>query len=68
VGRSDSYDENLLDDLRDLTLAVSRVLVDDGTRISFDDLLSAYGLSRTDLAAIPDDSQPVEGGRSARPG
>jgi prevent-host-death family protein len=47
--------QELLDDLRDLTLAASRILTDDGGRISFDDLLSAYGLSRADLAAVPDD-------------
>ena len=47
--------QGMLDDLRDLTLAASRVLTDDGTRISFDDLLAAYGFSWQDLASIPDD-------------
>jgi prevent-host-death family protein len=47
--------QHMLDDLRDLTLAASRVLTDDGTRISFDELLTAFGFSREDLAAIPDD-------------
>jgi len=50
--------EELLDDLRDLTLAASRVVTGDGARISFDDLLTAYGLSRADLAALPDDEVP----------
>lgn len=47
--------QGMLDDLRDLTLAAARVLTDDGPRISFDDLLAAYGYSREDLAAIPDE-------------
>ncbi|MGH3680472.1 MAG: type II toxin-antitoxin system prevent-host-death family antitoxin [Natronosporangium sp.] len=50
--------QEMLDDLRDLTLAVARSVTDDGARISFDDLLSAYGLSRADLAAVPDDEAP----------
>lgn len=54
VGRIERIQE-VLDDLRDLTLAASRVLTDDGARISFDDLLTAYGLSREDLATIADD-------------
>lgn len=54
MGRIERIQE-LLDDLRDLTLAAARVLTDDGARISFDDLLTAYGLSRADLAAVPED-------------
>lgn len=46
--------ERMLDELRDLTLAVSRVVTDNGDRISFDDVLSAYGLTRADLDAIDD--------------
>lgn len=44
----------MLDDLRDLTLAVCRVVTDNGDRISFDDVLSAYGLIRADLDATED--------------
>ncbi|MGH8775669.1 MAG: type II toxin-antitoxin system prevent-host-death family antitoxin [Jiangellaceae bacterium] len=47
--------QGVLDDLRDLTLAASRVVTDDSARISFDDLLIAYGLSREDLTAGPED-------------
>jgi prevent-host-death family protein len=54
--------QSMLDDLRDLTLAASRVLTDDGTRISFDDLLAAYGYSQEDLDAIPDDANEATPG------
>lgn len=47
--------ERVLDELRDLTLAMSRVATDDGVRISFDDLLAAYGLNRADLDGVDDD-------------
>jgi antitoxin (DNA-binding transcriptional repressor) of toxin-antitoxin stability system len=57
IGRIQRIEE-MLDDLRDLTLAASRAVTDDGARISFDDLLAAYGLSRADLAAIPEDEAP----------
>lgn len=50
--------QEMIDDLRDLTLAVARTVTDDGARISFDDLLTAYGLSRADLAAVTDDEAP----------
>lgn len=58
--------QNLIDDLRDLTLAASRVITDDGVRISFDDLLAAYGLSREDLADPTDDldDKPTSAERS----
>ena len=36
----------------------SRVVTGDGARISVDDLLTAYGLSRAELAALPDDEVP----------
>lgn len=48
--------QSMLDDLQDLTLAASRVLTDDGARIPFDELHTAYGFSWEDLDAIPDDT------------
>jgi prevent-host-death family protein len=54
--------ERMLDELRDLTLAMSRAVTDDGDRISFDDVLSAYGMSRADLEAVEaDDGQGADG-------
>lgn len=47
--------EQLLDDVRDLTLALSRVVTDDGNRVSFADLLAAYGLTRPELAELAED-------------
>ncbi len=48
--------ERMPDELRDLTLAMSRVVTDDGARISFDDVLTAYGPSRAGLDDIDPDA------------
>ncbi|GAA4686504.1 prevent-host-death family protein [Phytohabitans rumicis] len=47
--------ERVLDDVRDLTLAMARAATDDGARISFDDVLAAYGLTRADLDDVEDE-------------
>lgn len=47
--------ERLIEDVRDLTLALARVATDDGDRVSFDEVLAAYGLTRDDLAAVEDE-------------
>lgn len=46
--------EDTLEDLRDLTLAVSRTLTDKPDMVSFDDVLAAYGLTDADLDAAQD--------------
>src|SRR5688500_12328547 len=51
IGRIHQIDL-MFEDLRDLTLAASRLALDDGARISFDELLSAHDLTRADLDAI----------------
>jgi len=40
------------EDLSDLLLATARILTDDGNRTPFDDVLSMFDLSRTDLEKI----------------
>lgn len=42
-------------DLRDLALVLARSVTDPGTRISFDDVLAAFGHTRESLTALPDD-------------
>lgn len=40
---------------RDLSVLVSRMLDDDGTRVSLDDVLDKFGYTREDLATVPDE-------------
>lgn len=42
-------------DLRDLALVVARQATDGGERVSLDDVLSAFELSREQLASLPDE-------------
>jgi hypothetical protein len=42
-------------DIRDLALVLARSVTDPGTRISFDDVLAAFGHTRESLTALPDD-------------
>lgn len=45
----------LTEDMHDLMLVLARTVTDNGDRVSFDDLLAAYGLTRDQLAAVADD-------------
>ena len=47
--------DDLRDDLRDLALVIGRGADDDGTRVSIDDVLAAFGQSRDVPAGRPDD-------------
>lgn|SRR5581483_3995445 len=49
--------QELEEDLRDLALVVARVATDSGRRTSLDDVLAAFGHSREELEALPDDDQ-----------
>lgn len=42
------------EDVRDLTVLVDRLLMDDGQRVSLDDVLDKLGYTREELEAIPD--------------
>jgi prevent-host-death family protein len=42
------------EDARDLIVLVSRILDDDGSRVTFDEVLDKFGYTRDELAAIPD--------------
>ncbi|MEO3795706.1 type II toxin-antitoxin system prevent-host-death family antitoxin [Nonomuraea sp. B10E15] len=42
-------------DLRDLALVLARSVTDTGERVSFDEVLAAFGHTRESLSAIPDD-------------
>lgn len=42
------------EDVRDLTVLVDRLLMDDGQRLSMDAVLDKLGYTREELAAIPD--------------
>ena len=42
------------EDVRDLTVLVDRMLMDDGQRLSMDAVLDKLGYTREGLAAIPD--------------
>lgn len=42
------------EDVRDLTVLVDRMLMDDGQRLSMDGVLDKLGYTREELAAIPD--------------
>ena len=44
-----------LNDIRDFMLVRLRELTDDGLRVSFDEVLKHYGLSRADLDAMDDE-------------
>ena len=54
IERIEAIDRKL-EDIRDLSLAVARVLTDTGERVSFNQVLNAYGLTLADLDAMPDD-------------
>ncbi|GHH37928.1 hypothetical protein [Lentzea cavernae] len=43
------------DDSRDLALVLARSVTDTGGRISFDDVLAAFGHTRDSLASVEDD-------------
>lgn len=47
--------QELEEDLRDLALVVSRAATDTGRRTSLDDVLAAFGHTREELEALPDD-------------
>ena len=47
-------------DLRDLALVLSRAATDTGRRISYDDVLAAFGHTRESIAALPDDDDDDE--------
>ncbi|MEU8398076.1 hypothetical protein AB0C28_23030 [Nonomuraea sp. NPDC048892] len=42
-------------DLRDPALVLARSVTDTGERVSFDEVLAAFGQTRESLSAIPDD-------------
>lgn len=46
--------EAMKEDLLDLALVLARVATDDGSRVSFDRLLSAYGETRESLETLPE--------------
>ncbi len=44
------------EDLRDLALVLSRMATDNGRRTGLDDVLAAFGHTREELEALPDDA------------
>jgi antitoxin (DNA-binding transcriptional repressor) of toxin-antitoxin stability system len=42
-------------DLRDLALVLARVATDSGERVPLDEVLSAFGVTREQLASLPDE-------------
>lgn len=46
--------ESLREDLLDIALVAARVLVDDGTRYSLDEVFDQLGYTREQLAELPD--------------
>jgi|SRR5581483_9121781 len=47
--------QELEEDLRDLALALARAATDNGRRTNLDDVLAAFGHTREELEATPDD-------------
>jgi antitoxin (DNA-binding transcriptional repressor) of toxin-antitoxin stability system len=54
IGQLAALDEAAAD-LRDLALVLARVATDDGERVALDDVLSAFGVTRDQLASLPDE-------------